>query len=55
MSHMPRRTSLSLSDETKTRLSKFGYAGESLETALLRVLEMAEELKRLREEQDKRN
>jgi hypothetical protein len=31
-----------MSEETKARLSKHGFAGESLETALIRVLDKAE-------------
>ena len=39
------RTSISISKSTKDRLAKFGCAGESLETALIRVLEIAESQK----------
>ena len=39
------RTSISISKNTKDRLAKFGFAGESLETALIRVLEIAEKHK----------
>jgi len=39
------RTSISISKNTKDRLAKFGCAGESLETALIRVLEIAESQK----------
>ena len=41
-------TSLRLTKDTKDRIANFGKAGESLETALIRALDLAEE--KLREE-----
>lgn len=39
------RTSLSLSKETKDRIANFGKGGESLETCLIRALDLAEKYK----------
>ncbi len=36
------KTSISITKATRDRLAEFGRAGESLETALIRVLEIAE-------------
>jgi predicted DNA-binding protein len=43
-----RTTSIRLSKETRDRIANFGKAGESLETALIRVLEIAEECEKRR-------
>jgi hypothetical protein len=37
------KTSLSLSRETRDRIANFGKGGESLETCLVRALDLAEE------------
>ncbi len=47
-----KRTTMSLSEKTKERLSKFGYAGESLETALNRLMDR---LEKCEEERAKKN
>lgn len=39
------RTSISVSRETRDRLAKFGCAGESFETVLNRVLDIAEKFR----------
>ncbi|MGA9097522.1 MAG: hypothetical protein WB392_01160 [Methanotrichaceae archaeon] len=44
-----KRTSISLSEETRDRLANFGKAGESLETALIRALDLADECKAMKE------
>jgi len=36
------KPAIRVSEETKERIAKFGYAGESLETALVRALVVAE-------------
>ncbi|MHB8118659.1 MAG: hypothetical protein ACYDHX_08040 [Methanothrix sp.] len=38
----PQKPAIRVSEETKIRVSKHGFAGESLETALLRALDKAE-------------
>ena len=43
-----RTTSIRLSKDTRDRLANFGKAGESLETALIRVLDIAEECEKRR-------
>jgi len=45
------RTSISVSKDTKDRISNFGRAGESLETALIRALDMADEHKKCKKEE----
>ena len=46
-------TSMKLSKKTRDRIAKFGVAGESLETALIRILEIAEEYQRNESEKEK--
>jgi len=41
-------TSIRLSKDTRDRIANFGKAGESLETALIRVLEVAEDCEKRR-------
>lgn len=41
-------TSIRMSKDTRDRIADFGKAGESLETALIRVLEVAEECEKRR-------
>lgn len=41
-------TSIRLSKETRDRIANFGKAGESLETALIRALTIAEECEKKR-------
>jgi hypothetical protein len=44
-----KRTTMSLSEKTRDRLSKFGFAGESLETALNRLMDQVEKERRKKE------
>ena len=37
------KPAIRVSEETKQRISNFGKAGESLETAIIRALDLAEE------------
>ena len=47
-------TSMKLSKKTRDRIAKFGVAGESLETALIRALEIAEDCKRQQEKEKRK-
>jgi hypothetical protein len=39
----PQKPAIRVSEETRERVANFGKAGESLETALMRALDLAEE------------
>lgn len=48
----PQKPAIRVSEETKDRIANFGKAGESLETALIRVLDKAEKFDALQAENE---
>ncbi len=52
MIYMREKTTIKVSKELRDRISKFGYAGESLETAVERIIAIAEKEQEKKRKQD---